>query len=164
MESRRKTAGTEIATAREVRFSSQSAFAESLGISDSSVANAERGAETVGVKVYRAIARGLGWPANCIWDYINSGDEKAFARARGEKVPEDDAVVAAPTRDPDEALAARLMDIGHHYRYDVFLNAAVAVADLKRAGKSSAEIIQMLDGVAAREPAVDLVAPTSQAD
>jgi transcriptional regulator with XRE-family HTH domain len=75
MESRRKIVGRRIkATRRAAGYKSARAFATAIGLSESSIANAERGAESVGLGAYLDIETGLGWPDGCILRYLDSGD------------------------------------------------------------------------------------------
>lgn len=57
-------------------------FAEALGISEASVANAERGDTRVGKKVYDAIEDGLGWPEGSTAAYLATGDETLLPGAK----------------------------------------------------------------------------------
>lgn len=76
MDQRRKTLGRRIYRARrKAGYRSQRAFAEAIGVSEASVANAERGSATVGNSVFSAIEDGLNWAEDCIQRYLETGDE-----------------------------------------------------------------------------------------
>ena len=82
MDERRKVLGKRIYRGRrKAGHRSQRAFAESIGLSESSVANAERGSDSVGASVFTAIEDGLGWPEGSIASYLETGDEDALPSA-----------------------------------------------------------------------------------
>jgi transcriptional regulator with XRE-family HTH domain len=76
VDERRRAAGQQIKAARRrAGHRSQRAFADAIGVHESSVANAERGDESVGDAVFQAIEAGLGWAPGSIRAYID-GDER----------------------------------------------------------------------------------------
>ncbi|TKG61303.1 hypothetical protein [Prauserella endophytica] len=94
METRRKTLGRRIKAARRAAgHKSARSFADAIGVSESSVANAEIGSERVGEGVYLDIESGLGWPTGCIRSYLETGEI--------DKLPSGVAV-ATPKRDEME--------------------------------------------------------------
>ncbi|MEV6879712.1 helix-turn-helix transcriptional regulator [Amycolatopsis sp. NPDC051128] len=72
MDTRRAEVGRQIKSHRRLaKFRSQRAFAEALGIGESSVANAESGSDRIGDgPVYEAIETHFGWPVGSITAYI----------------------------------------------------------------------------------------------
>lgn len=66
---------------RQAGFRSQRAFADALGIHETSVARAETGDERVGDAVFTAIETRLNWPADSIARYLETGDEALLAPA-----------------------------------------------------------------------------------
>jgi DNA-binding XRE family transcriptional regulator len=72
METRRKEVGKHIKAARRRKgYRSQAAFAEAIGVHESSVAFAETGSSRTGSSVYGAIEDGLEWPTGSILAYID---------------------------------------------------------------------------------------------
>lgn len=128
MESRRKTLGRKIKRARQVAgYSSQKAFADAIGVSETSVANAERGSELVGAgdKVFVAIEIGLSWPEDCTLRYLETGDERVFVA--------DPVEVAAAPDDINEAM------LGHLHEQYRFLR------DMQPSEKEVAEYVEALE-------------------
>lgn len=75
----RKDLGQHIKRARRAAgYKSARAFAEAIGISESSVANAEIGSDRVGAGVYMDIESGLGWPMNSIKEALKTRDFSAL--------------------------------------------------------------------------------------
>lgn len=75
MDDTRKTVGQRIKAARRAAgYKSARAFAAAIGISESSIANAERGSSRVGEGVVMDIESALGWPGGSIHRAINTGD------------------------------------------------------------------------------------------
>ncbi|MEC3975105.1 hypothetical protein [Amycolatopsis sp. H20-H5] len=78
METRRKELGRHIKSTRRRAYQStgrrtyrsQKAFAEAIGLHESSVANAEIGSDRVGDLVYSTIEEAFGWPRNSVGNYI----------------------------------------------------------------------------------------------
>lgn len=67
MSSLRKSIGQRIKAARRAAgYKSARAFATAIGVSESSIANAEIGSDRVGMGVYMDIETGLDWPTNSI--------------------------------------------------------------------------------------------------
>ena len=88
MDERRKTLGRRIYRARrKAGFRSQKAFAQALGISEASVANAERGSDSVGDAVFTAIEDGLKWPEECIARYLETGEERYLPGSQAQSEP-----------------------------------------------------------------------------
>jgi len=87
--------GLEIKVARRAkRFRSQKAFADHIGVHESSVASAETGKDRIGESVFEAIERGLGWPSGSTMAYIAGAgkppwelSQSATADAPGPKDP-----------------------------------------------------------------------------
>lgn len=74
MDGRRRALGRHIKRVRRAAgYRSQKAFAEAIGVHESSVANVERGDERVGEIVFDAIERGLKWPPGCMAAYLETG-------------------------------------------------------------------------------------------
>lgn len=97
-DTRRKTLGRHIMRARvRAGYESQEAFAGVAKMSEGSVANAERGAERVGAKVFTKIEDALGWPSGVIERYLASGLE--------EHLPAVDGGATEPTAEASEAVA-----------------------------------------------------------
>lgn len=63
---------------RALGYKSAKKFADAIGISESSVANAESGRESVGEGVFMDIETALRWPEDCITRYIETGDESVL--------------------------------------------------------------------------------------
>lgn len=75
MSSLRKEIGQRIKAARRAAgHKSARTFAQALGISESSVANAEIGSTRVGEGVYMDIESGLGWPTGSIQHALENED------------------------------------------------------------------------------------------
>lgn len=75
MDPRRKIVGQRIKAARRAAgYKSARAFARAVRLSESSIANAERGADSVGSGVYLDIETGLGWPTGTIARYLDTGE------------------------------------------------------------------------------------------
>jgi len=88
VETRRKAVGREIKLARRAKkFRSQRAFADHIGVHESSVANAETGSDRIGASVYEAIERGVGWPAGSITAYIAGDGAAPWEQAEVEPAP-----------------------------------------------------------------------------
>lgn len=113
---RRNAVGKRIQRARRrAGFRSQKVFAEALGLHESSVANAERGDESVGARVFDLIEARLGWPEGCISEYIDTGDEAVLPSTdsdghQPEGPPEPPSAIAAvlatlPPREQRELMA-----------------------------------------------------------
>lgn len=62
---------------------SQRSFAEAIGVSETSVANAERGSDLVGALVYGAIEVGLKWPEDSTTRYLETGRDEDMPGLRG---------------------------------------------------------------------------------
>lgn len=75
VDTRRRKAGRRLARARRAAgYRSQKAFAAAINVSEASVANAERGAETVGEGVFTLVETGLNMPDEIITRYLETGD------------------------------------------------------------------------------------------
>lgn len=76
MDDRRKLLGKRIKKARRwAGYRSQAKFADAIGLSESSVANAEIGSERVGMDAYGQIEAGLPqWPDGTIERFLATGD------------------------------------------------------------------------------------------
>lgn len=87
-------------------YRSQKVFAHEIGVSESSVAYAESGSDRSGDVVFAAIENGLGWPADIIRQYLDSGDESLLDSmvTQAEMTPEPTAPVqfAEVDRSPPE--------------------------------------------------------------
>lgn len=79
VDARRKTLGQYIFAARlAAGYDTQLAFSKAIGVSEASVANAERGGGSVGRRVFAKIEGGLKWAPNTCMGYLETGDESAL--------------------------------------------------------------------------------------
>lgn len=104
MDGRRKLLGRRLARARrKAGYRSQRALAGAIGISENSVANAERGADGVGDSVFTAIETGLGLPEEISKRYIDTGDDALLDQisAPDSRMSEASPVITAPSTDGD---------------------------------------------------------------
>lgn len=116
VDTRRAEVGRQIKSHRRLaKFRSQRAFAEALGIGESSVANAESGSDRIGDgPVYDAIETYFGWPMGSITAYIaGTGPAPWGAQADDEAAP----AAPEPTEDagdrwtPEEVERTRGMTV-----------------------------------------------------
>lgn len=79
--SRRQTVGKRLARARRAAgYRSQAAFADAIGIHETSIARAETGDERVGPDVFTRIELGLNLPDEIITRYIETGSEDLLSQ------------------------------------------------------------------------------------
>lgn len=85
---RRKIIGRKIRRARlAAGYRSQKAFADAIGVDESSVGHAESGSKRIGVgsRVFTLIEDHLKWPENCIEQYLTTGDEAQLPGGRADE-------------------------------------------------------------------------------
>ncbi len=122
-------------------YDTQLAFANALGISEGSVANAERGASRVGNKVFTKIEGKLGWPNICM-RYIETGDESLLP---GEPDFEDIAAfcqnVAGMSYDETHTAAQHVRAKMGQLAARAFVRFAVDLQELTRLGDQDRETV-----------------------